>query len=98
MKIKHYIIVKFKDNINKKELFEPINELFEEALKIEGIDSVRIEISNSTLPNRHDIMIEMHLTNNALKTFDNSEIHKKWKRDYGKYIMDKTIFDCSLSK
>lgn len=39
-------------------------------------------------------MIEMVLTPQALELFDNSQIHKKWKTEYGKYIVNKTIFDC----
>ena len=30
----------------------------------------------------------------ALEEFDNGEIHKEWKEEFGKYIMNKTIFDC----
>lgn len=93
-KIKHYIIVKFKNDVNKQALVKPIKELFQEALKIKGVSSIDIMLSNSNLLNRHDIMIQMTLTNDALKVFDNSEIHKKWKENYSKYIIDKTIFDC----
>jgi len=39
-------------------------------------------------------MIKMDLSKNALKEFDNSEIHKEWKEKFGKYITSKTIFDC----
>lgn len=39
-------------------------------------------------------MIEMSLTKESLELFDNSEIHKTWKDEYGKYIVNKTIFDC----
>ena len=47
------------------------------------------------LSNRHDLMIEMQLSRKALETFDNSEIHKCWKEQYGKYILNKVIFDCN---
>lgn len=94
--IKHYIIVKLKHGVNKAELAESIKILFEHALKIDDVYRVIINVSNSELENRHDIMIEMHLTVKALKEFDNSKIHKKWKEDYGKYIVSKTIFDCDI--
>jgi len=29
-----------------------------------------------------------------LTEFDNSEIHKQWKSEYGKFVINKTIFDC----
>ncbi len=92
--MKHFIIVKFDNTINVKEILKPIEDLFLKSLNIDGVDSVKIYTSNTDLSNRHDLMIEMRLTLDALKTFDNSEIHKKWKSEYGQYITDKTIFDC----
>ena len=92
--MKHYIIVKFKDLVSVKELIEPIKVLFNPALNIEGIDDIKIYSSNIDLPNRHDLMIQMTLTKSALIEFDNSEIHKQWKSEYGKLIENKTIFDC----
>ena len=90
----HYIIVKFKSDFNYLEKIEKIEELFNEALNIEGIDNIDIHTSNSTLSNRYDLMIEMKLNSDALIEFDNSWIHKKWKDDFGRYIENKTIFDC----
>ena len=92
--MKHYIIVKFNDSVSVNGLVEPIKELFNESLKIEGVDAVNIYVSNTNLQNRHDLMIEMKLTQLGLSNFDNSEIHKKWKSEYGQYIINKTIFDC----
>lgn len=93
--LKHFIIVKFKDSLNFNEFVEPIKKLFNKALKIEGVDKVDIYPSNTNLPNRYDLMIRMELTSKALIEFDNSGIHKLWKSEYGKYIVDKTIFDCN---
>ena len=93
--MRHFIIVKFNDEINVKDVLKPIGDLFNESLNIDGIDSVKVHISNTNLPNRHDLMIDMVLTDkNALKKFDNSSIHEKWKNEYGKYIINKIIFDC----
>lgn len=94
--MKHYIIVKFNEDYNYKNNIEKIKELFQETLKIKDIFEVNIYCSNSSLPNRHDIMIEMKLTKEALTEFDNSVIHKEWKEQYGKYITSKTIFDCDI--
>ncbi len=94
MKMKHFIIVKFKEDVNKQDLIAPINKLFKETLKIEGVFDVILHISNSTLPNRYDIMIEMILSETGLKNFDKSEIHLNWKKDYGSFILNKAIFDC----
>ena len=62
--------------------------------KIKEVEKVEIYESNTDLPNRYDLMIKMDLSKNALKEFDNSEIHKEWKEKFGKYITSKTIFDC----
>lgn len=92
--MKHYIIVKFNENVNVKELVKPIKKLFNDALEIEGINKIDLYVSNTNLLNRHDLMIKMELNALALTEFDNSEIHMKWKCEYGKYIINKTIFDC----
>lgn len=76
------------------ELIEPIRKLFNNALEVDGVEKVDISVSNMYLPNRHDLMIEMLLTKEGLTNFDNSEIHKEWKAEFGKYIVNKTIFDC----
>lgn len=92
--IRHFIIIKFENSVNIQSLIEPIRNLFNSTLSIEEIKKVEIYESNTNLPNRYDLMIEMVLTSQALKLFDNSQIHKTWKTEYGKYIVNKTIFDC----
>ena len=92
--MEHYIIVKFKNDYDYLYELENIKELFNETLKIDGVKKVDIYNSNSSLSNRHDLMIKMELTKEGLTNFDNSSIHKKWKEEYGKHIENKTIFDC----
>ena len=92
--MKHYIIVKFNENAQKEKLINPIKELFQNATNIKGVEKIDIYESNMDLPNRYDLMIKMDLSKAALEEFDNGEIHKEWKEQFGKYIMSKTIFDC----
>lgn len=92
--MKHYIIVKFNENVDKEKLINPIKELFQKAMDIKGVEKIYIYESNMDLPNRYDLMIKMNLSQTALKEFDSSEIHKKWKEEFGKNIMSKAIFDC----
>ena len=92
--MKHYIIVKFKNNYNYKSEINNIYNLFNEAKKIDGVKDITIKSSNSTRENRYDLMIEMDLTFEGLQNFDASDIHYNWKNSYGKYIESKTIFDC----
>lgn len=92
--MKHYIIVKFKNNYNYKLEVNNIKNLFDKAKKIDGVESIIIKCSNSTRENRFDLMIEMDLTFKGLQNFDNSFIHYEWKNKYGEHIENKTIFDC----
>ncbi len=92
--MKHYIIVKFKDEYDYIKHIEEIRELFDNAMEIKDVSGVKVYTSNSDLLNRYDLMIEMTLNKPALKAFDDCWIHKKWKDDYGRYLTDKVIFDC----
>ena len=92
--MKHYIIVKFKNDYNYLSELESIKNMFNESLKLDGVNKIEIYESNSNLSNRYDLMIKMELTKEGLVNFDNSSIHSRWKSDYGKYIENKTIFDC----
>lgn len=65
--MRHFIIVKFNDAINIKDILKPIEDLFKQSLNIDGVDSIKIYMSNTNLSNRHDLMIEMKLTRNCSK-------------------------------
>jgi hypothetical protein len=91
----HYIIVKFLDTVsNKEELISQINDLFSHATEIPGIQQVQTFSSCIDRANRHDLMIKMVFEPDILTVWDSSEIHQKWKDDFGKYLAAKTIFDC----
>jgi len=94
--MKHYIIVKFKEDVNWKNLVDEIRELFEKALELDGVSDVCVKVSNSELSNRYDIMIEIECTEKGLINYDNSEMHKFWKLNYGEFIQSKAIFDCDI--
>ena len=57
--MKHYIIVKFNENVEKEKLINPIKELFQKAMYIKEVMNVDIYESNMDLPNRYDLMIKM---------------------------------------
>lgn len=92
--MKHYIIVKFKENTDVEGMLPDIRELFHQALALEGVNRVEVHRSNSDRSNRHDLMIEMLLTPEGLAVYDGSQMHQDWKAQYGQYIEQKTIFDC----
>ena len=56
--MKHYIIVKFRENTDVGGMLPEITELFEKALALDGVSRVTLHRSNSDRPNRHDLMIE----------------------------------------
>lgn len=92
--MRHMIIVKFKEKVDWDGMLPAIKELFQTALAIDGVSQVEVHRSNSDRPNRHDLMIEMVLTPEGLAAYDSSQMHRDWKAQYGKYIEQKTIFDC----
>ena len=59
----------------------------------EGVHTVNIYENVTPRPNRHDLMIEMEMAQEALPVYDDSAAHQEWKAKYGEYIQTKTIFD-----
>ncbi|MGN1100711.1 MAG: Dabb family protein [Huintestinicola sp.] len=92
--MKHFIIVKFKKEINASQLSEPVTALFSGLTELEGIHSVVIRTSCIDRPNRYDIMIEINMDKDALERYDHSDVHIKWKQEYSDMIESKAIFDC----
>ena len=92
--MKHYIIAKFKENIDWKGLVPEITAHFDPVKAIDGVSGVIIHPSCSDKANRFHIMIEMQLTPEGLKNWDHSAVHSEWKSKYGDMLEGKTIFDC----
>ncbi len=92
--MKHYIIVKFKEGTDVRNLEKPVRSVFEETLSIPGIHRVDVRLSNSDRSNRYDMMILLNMDQEALPLYDVSEPHLKWKSQYGELIEKKAIFDC----
>ncbi|SDB43000.1 Stress responsive A/B Barrel Domain [Pseudobutyrivibrio sp. YE44] len=92
--MRHYIIIKFKKDINWQSNLDEIRTLFNRALQIEEVNSIQFNVSNSDRDNRSDLMIEMNLSEKGLMEFDASDIHKEWKNNFGESIESKVIFDC----
>lgn len=90
----HYIIVKWNDKVDKQDLSKKVKELFSDAVNVSGVSKVEIKDNVTPRDNRYDIMIAIHMNSDALCTWDNSELHKKWKAEYGNMIEKKCIFDC----
>jgi hypothetical protein len=93
-KMKHYVIVKFKEGTDKAALLEPVRGIFEETLSIPGIHSLDLKTSCSERAGRYDLMIILDMDPEALPAYDVSEPHLRWKSQYGSMIEAKAIFDC----
>ncbi|MBR3244450.1 MAG: Dabb family protein [Parasporobacterium sp.] len=94
----HYIIVKFKPDVDWKELLGEIEELFHKTLLIKGVEKVEVIPSCSERENRYHLMIKLELSAEGLKRYDVSESHVFWKEKYGSLIESKAIFDCETVK
>ena len=93
--MQHYIIVKYNEKAADREgLLKEIGSLFEQALRLEGIHSVRVRPAVLLSDIRYDLMICMEMEREALAAFDASAIHSQWKSAYSGYVKHKVIFDC----
>lgn len=93
--MKHYIIIKYNDKVTDREAFvREVKQIFSPALQIDGCTALNVYPSCSDRPNRHDLMIELILTPEALTVYDHSDFHHYWKENYSQFIEHKAIFDC----
>lgn len=93
MKMLHYIIVKWNNDVDKKSTLEKVRELYANAADIEGVNGVTIKENFTPRDNRYDLMIVLDMEAEALSIWDNSRLHKTWKADFGAMIEKKCIFD-----
>lgn len=94
--IRHYIIAKFKPEYTHEDIsrmLPDIKSIFDETLAIDGIKSVTVSRNCIDRDNRYDVMIEIEMAEDALKEYDASEPHKRWKQEYGDMLEKKAIFD-----
>lgn len=89
----HYIVVKWVQNVDKKQFAENVRTLYADAVKIPGIQKVEITENITPRENRYDLMIALYMENDALSRWDNSGLHVKWKSEFGSAIEQKCIFD-----
>ena len=93
--MQHLVIVKYTDLVRDRAAFETeVEALFQGLTAIDGIHDIRLIPGKPTRGNRFDLIIRISMDENALGAYDESEIHKTWKRDYAKYVLNKAIFDC----
>ena len=91
--MKHYIIVKFKEEADQKELVPRIRELFESAGQIAGGRKAQVYSSAYQLASRYDLMVCIDLKKGGLNNLVESDLYQSWKEEYSPYIEKETIFD-----
>ena len=92
--MKHCIITKFNESvIDKPTAIESVKALFASAAPIEGVNGIVIHENCVERDNRYDLMIVVEMEKAALPNWDASEIHHRWKNQFGGMLEKKAIFD-----
>lgn len=93
--MKHHIIVKFTPEVaDKAALVGEVKALFAAEAMPDGVTGYDFFENCVARDNRFDLMIVVHLPQDALPAWDASAVHKRWKSDFGQYVEKKAIFDC----
>ena len=97
--MQHLIIVKYTDLVTDREAFrQEVEALFKPLTDIEGVHEVKLIPGKPLRENRYDLIIAIRMDEDVLGVYDECDIHKKWKRDYAKYVAQKAIFDFDEGK
>lgn len=93
-RMKHCIIAKFNESVvDKPAAIESVKALFASAAPIEGVNGIVIHENCVERDNRYDLMIVVEMEKAALPNWDASEIHHRWKNQFGGMLEKKAIFD-----
>ena len=92
--MKHCILAKWNENVtDKAALLPPITALFGTVNTIPGVHGVEIYPCCIDRANRYDVMIVLEMDRDALPLYDDSEMHHRWKDEFGGLLEKKAIFD-----
>lgn len=92
--MKHYIIVKYTEDITDKTVLEAqVRALFSKAGEIPGVYGADVIPCCIARPNRYDLMIIVRMDKSALPAWDASRLHQEWKERFGQFVAKKAIFD-----
>ena len=90
----HHIIVKWNSVVDKQDTAKKVRSLYSKAAEIDGVHRVDRKENITPRDNRYDLMIVLEMDDSALSLWDESELHKRWKAEFGSMIEKKCIFDC----
>lgn len=93
--MKHCIIAKYTPQAYERraELLSRIREIFAVAGEIPGVRGAEVYPNCVARENRYDVMIVLEMDRDALPLYDDSEMHHRWKDEFGGLLEKKTIFD-----
>ena len=93
--MKHCIIAKYKPQAYERraELLPRIREIFAVAGEIPGVRGAEVYPNCVAWENRYDVMIVLEMDRDALPLYDDSEMHHRWKDEFGGLLEKKAIFD-----
>ena len=92
--MKHCILAKWKETVlDKTALLAQVRDLYTAADTIPGVHGVTVYPCCVDRPNRYDLMIVLDMDREALPNWDASNIHHRWKDEYGGLLEKKAIFD-----
>lgn len=93
--MQHHILVKWTDEVaDKPALAAEVEALFQGVLSVEGVHGVTVHPNVIARPNRYDLLIRIHMDEQALPAYDDCPTHHHWKDEYGHLVAKKAIFDC----
>ena len=92
--MKHCILAKWNETVtDKAALLAQVRALYTAADDIPGVHGVTVHPCCIDRPNRYDLMIVLDMDKEALPNWDASDIHHRWKDEYGELLEKKAIFD-----
>ncbi len=92
--MKHCILAKWNETVtDKAALLAQVRALYTAADDIPGVHSVTVHPCCIDRPNRYNLMIVLDMDREALPNWDASDIHHRWKDEYGGLLEQKAIFD-----
>ncbi len=92
--MKHCILAKWNETVaDKAALLAQVKALYAAADAILGVHGVSVHPCCIDRPNRYDLMIVLDMDREALPNWDASDIHHRWKDEYGGLLEKKAIFD-----
>ena len=83
--MKHCIIAKYTPQAYERraELLPRIREIFAVAGEIPGVRGAEVYPNCVARENRYDVMIVLEMDRDALPLYDDSEMHHRWKDEFG---------------